>query len=1232
MADSSSKSAALDLKSLAPEYSEERHGAYFAVLKGAIEDQPTVRNIALAGPYGVGKSSVLTKVAEVFDGRVIKISLLTLGVAPEETETARGGNPKADTTRGGNPTAETTSNRIQKEIVKQLLYQQRPSDAPESRFRRISRFRWRFELKVASGTALVAAMLLVLAGVDLPGAATGYALIPNVPEWIRTLVVYLAAGVVVGALVILVRLLIQGRLGIEKVTAGPATIALPARSSSYFDEYLDEIIYFFETNKKRDLVILEDLDRFDDATIFESLRSLNGLLNSARQLDDRNVRFIYAVRDSVFEKLGRDEARATTDEARAELVRANRTKFFELIVPMVPFITHKNARDLMFRLLEQRGHAISKDLVDLTARHVADMRLIHNIVNEYEVFKRLLLDVPKPVPEMDPERLFAMIVFKNAHMTDFENIRHATSSLDELYDTWRSLVTANLRRLRDSETALRKQIEDRQAEHDFAAELASTLRSRVEALASAPGSGLLGPAIYVDGSAVDDAALSSPALWRRLLAEDATVTLSAHRSRAQSQTMELSVEVLERLIGRPLDPMQWVSSSIAADRATMARNRVDADFLRRHTWQQLVEHPQYRYSNNKGGESWTFRQWVDHLLPSRLAADLVASGYITPYFSLHVSAFYGQLIRKDAMTYVMRNIDLGKADPDYPLDADDVEAILRDQGKSVLGERSMFNVSILNHLLTTAPQDAAKIVNRLAGGGDDEREFLDHYMGEGEAKQEMVRLLTPLWDTVFTYLVEQAPLERWERVELLDVAIAYRSEDMAYDLPAALRSFLESNYGGLGSLTEFVDTEDPEEVADCTVRFLAEAGAVLPDVTGLSPYALKALADTRAYRITAGNLEALTGSPDIALDVLEKALGEIYPYAVDRLGEYLLANEQSTGTAYTVNTAEAFVSVLNASEAWRPDDFEHLVRAAHPDCRLQRLQDVPTAAWYALAATRRVPATFSNVAAYVEREETVDADLAALLASVDEIAGVDGVAETERVALALAIINSDSPLKDTRRIKLARSLRVGVLPTSSILPVSGPRVARLISARLIADDAAAFDERLMVDWPTQEAAIVRSRKFADLAGPDTLKTAHIAPLMRSTKVSVSVQRAVLSRFAQFDAVPRDAFQAVADSALDSRVVLTAVGIEAVRRGGARTASVLALLAQAGERITVDELCQTLRGLGEPYSIIADKGKRRPKLAVSPAIRTILDRLRGAGIVKRADPEGAAHIRVQLNWT
>lgn len=1211
--------AVLKLESLAPRYSGERHGTYFEILKRAIEEQPEVRNIALAGPYGVGKSSVLDKVASEFSERVIKLSLLTLGVEPDRSEAAGDGNPAAS----------TTSNRIQKEILKQLLYQQSPMQTPESRFRRISRFRRGRETCFAVGTGVLALLVLIAAGVDLPAIVAGQPPALTPPKWLRTVSAFMAVVVCVSLLVLALRMLVQGRLGIEKVTAGPATISLPARSSSYFDEYLDEIIYFFETSKGRDIVILEDLDRFNDAGIFESLRSLNGLLNSARQLDGRNVRFIYAVRDSIFEKLGRQDALATGDEARAELVRANRTKFFELIVPVVPFITHKNARDLMYELLIGRGHKVSKDLVDLVARHVADMRLIHNIVNEYEIFNRRLLQVAQPVPQLDPERLFAMVVFKNAHMGEFENIRHGTSCLDRLYNTWRDLVSDCQRRMRAQDAALRARIENQDAAAEHARDLARNLRTRIDALASAPGSGLVSATISVDGSKVDDETLATPAFWRDLLEGDKEITLTAHHTQyynAQHQTMRLSVEALEALLGTSLDATAWSKRSVQADQATMRRNRVDAGFLRRHTWQQLVAAPQFTYTAPGQETSRTFRRWVEHLLPSRLAVDLVIGGYITSYFALHVSTFYGQLIREDAMTYIMRSIDNGTADADYPLDGQDVEAILRDQGTSVLGEASMYNISILDHLLVHRPEDAAVVVNRLAGQGVDERAFIDHYLSAGGAKDGLVAQLTPLLPHVYTYIVEQAPLDRDERVALLDTAIACRSEEMNYALEEKVRQFLEANYERLDSLTGTTDTQSPV----AAVRFIVDAGATLPDVTALSAPACKALADTRSYRLTAQNLQYLAASDDIALDVLAHAPGQVYPYVLDHLEQYLQANADSATTRFTINTPEAFEGVLNASEGWKRKDYDRLVHGANPACTLQHLDAAPPLAWPALAQSRRVPATFANIATYVEWAGQVDAPLTVLLNGVDKITDLDDVAPADRTRLALAIVNADGELTDSHRVKLARSLRPGLLPTDEIEPRSGQLIGRLITAKLIADNQDAFDERLMVDWPTQEYAITKSRKYVDIVGPQTLKITHIAPVMRSSKVDRAVQRAVVNKLSGFNGVPKGAYEAVAECALASRITLNPTEIDMVLKGGGSTDAVLQLLVKAGDGITVDDLRRTLRGLPAPYSLIADKGKQRPTVPDTPTNRTILDRLHKAEIISQIKPDKASTLRVILN--
>jgi len=169
---------------------------------------------------------------------------------------------------------------------------------------------------------------------------------------------------------------------------GPRDSVLKAESGSCFDKYLDEILYYFEISR-RDIVVFEDLDRFDNVEIFETLRALNTLLNGSAQVLKQtqgrklgSIRFIYALRDSVFEKLGTGSMEETNadhtpgpiDEAQAEVQRANRTKFFDLVVPVVPFITHKNARDLMTEAMQ--GTGVTSGLIDLAAGHVADMRLI----------------------------------------------------------------------------------------------------------------------------------------------------------------------------------------------------------------------------------------------------------------------------------------------------------------------------------------------------------------------------------------------------------------------------------------------------------------------------------------------------------------------------------------------------------------------------------------------------------------------------------------------------------------------------------------------------------------------------------------------------------------------------------------------------------------------------------------------------------------------------------------
>lgn len=69
---------------------------------------------------------------------------------------------------------------------------------------------------------------------------------------------------------------------------------------SYFDKYLNEILYLFK-NADSDVIVFEDMDRFNANRIFERLREVNTLANNQLQKENKKVlRFFYLLCDDIF--------------------------------------------------------------------------------------------------------------------------------------------------------------------------------------------------------------------------------------------------------------------------------------------------------------------------------------------------------------------------------------------------------------------------------------------------------------------------------------------------------------------------------------------------------------------------------------------------------------------------------------------------------------------------------------------------------------------------------------------------------------------------------------------------------------------------------------------------------------------------------------------------------------------------------------------------------------------
>lgn len=450
--------ASSELIVLSPHYDEEHHGLYVRKLEQAVRN-PKVRNIALTGGYGTGKSSVIQGLVERIRSseedqetnkshniqhligkihpsknpkkiRPIIISLPTIQVANESA-------PENDRT-----------DRIQREIVKQLLYRSDTRKMRGSQYRRITHVT---VARRATVCFIVAAILTfifwLLAKPDWHwsqgGSLWGY--------WQPAMVQTILWG-----LTFYIDWIWVNKPALKGLQLGPAKLELEKNNSSYFDKYLNEIIYYFEVSGTN-LVIFEDLDRFDNPYIFDALHELNELINISlgqeqfMEQENSPVKFLYATRDSIFEHKTKGITKDNSTRCAHQLEIENRTKFFDVIVPIMPFSTSHNAYEYLTQLLSKSNFStkieeIDRELQDIVSSSISDYRLIENIISEFQVFTEQIFyfyGEGKKVTEFfknHTNHLFAFIAYKNTHLTDYEMMQTGNSNIDKIYTEFLELT------------------------------------------------------------------------------------------------------------------------------------------------------------------------------------------------------------------------------------------------------------------------------------------------------------------------------------------------------------------------------------------------------------------------------------------------------------------------------------------------------------------------------------------------------------------------------------------------------------------------------------------------------------------------------------------------------------------------------------------------------------------------------------------------------------------------
>lgn len=386
---------------LSPVDDFKRHKEYIIRLKNAI-DKPNVFNIALTGSYGAGKSSILKTFKTHYpEYHYVNVSLASF-VEARQPESNDKSNCKEE---------DCFEEQLEYSILQQLFYHVKAKSIPESRFGRIERTSYKHRILTVLKVLLFIVSSLFLFCQEM---VTTYFLIPT--AFFKTsLVFWISISVfLVGIIVISFQLILCiKKISIKKLKLDKATIELEEKKNvSIMNRYLDEIIYLFQ-EKKYDVVIFEDIDRFENTHIFTKLRELNLILNQSEEVGRRIV-FLYALKDDIF--------------ANAE----ERTKFFDYIVPVIPFVNVSNSGDLFRRRIVElnipEAEVRSSFITDISA-FVNDMRVLTNVVNEFDLYRNLL------DPKLNKEKLLAMILYKNLYPTDF-SLLHQNKGV--VYETFMS--------------------------------------------------------------------------------------------------------------------------------------------------------------------------------------------------------------------------------------------------------------------------------------------------------------------------------------------------------------------------------------------------------------------------------------------------------------------------------------------------------------------------------------------------------------------------------------------------------------------------------------------------------------------------------------------------------------------------------------------------------------------------------------------------------------------------
>lgn len=415
--------SSVKLESLAPidytqftsdEFETNYYKIYKDVLNNVTQDK-LIKNVGVTGGYGTGKSSIIHSYFNELESKTsIYISLahfdsLAGNTIPPQDDKAI--NSQID-------------NILEMKIVNQLVNQIEPDKIPKANFLTKKNIKNRKIILYSLSTFCLILYLKFLLPVITEKIT--YSIKNFLPklELVDYILIFISVITMISLYYLLSntikKIIYKGNWSKLTINTMGINVNMENRdfsTVSYFDNFLSDVIYIFDESEA-EFVIFEDLDRFNDHSIFEKLREINLMVNQRRNSAKRKkLMFFYVISDEVFSEKKDNSTSHSEDVSVTE-----KTKFFDVIIPIIPIVNNTNSFDyLKSKLLDELEITDKNDFETFLYQvsiFIDDLRVLKNLVNEFKVYK----EIHKNNIKIDYKQLFALIIYKTLNSSDFSDL------------------------------------------------------------------------------------------------------------------------------------------------------------------------------------------------------------------------------------------------------------------------------------------------------------------------------------------------------------------------------------------------------------------------------------------------------------------------------------------------------------------------------------------------------------------------------------------------------------------------------------------------------------------------------------------------------------------------------------------------------------------------------------------------------------------------------------------